>query len=58
MTVAEVAIELGVSEERVRKLCQQGRIGTKIAGVWLIEREELERFKKRRRGPGRPPKEP
>lgn len=57
MTVAEVAVELGVSEERVRKLCQQGRMGTKIAGVWLIEREELERYKKRRRGPGRPPKD-
>jgi hypothetical protein len=27
MTVEQVALELGISKERVRKLCQQGRFG-------------------------------
>jgi excisionase family DNA binding protein len=57
MTVAEIAKKLGVSEERVRKFCQQGRMGEKVAGVWLIDRDEFNTFKKTYTGkPGRPPK--
>jgi len=55
MTVAQVAAELGVSEEYVRKLCQAGRLGAKVGRQWLIAREELEAFKATRRRPGRPP---
>lgn len=54
MDVAQAAVELNVSEERVRKLCQQGRFGRKIAGVWIITRSELDEYKRGRRGPGRP----
>jgi excisionase family DNA binding protein len=58
MTVTEVANELGVSEERVRKLCQAGRMGEKVAGVWLITRDEFETFKNSYTGnPGRPRKD-
>lgn len=58
MTVSEAAIELNVSEERIRKLCQAGRIGEKVAGVWLISRDEFEAFKKTYTGkPGRPRKD-
>lgn len=56
MTVSEAAIELELSEERIRKLCQGGRLGEKVAGVWLITREQLNEFKNNRRGPGRPRK--
>lgn len=55
MTVAEVAKALGLSEGRVRVLCQHGRLGQRVAGVWLITTAELEAFKRTRRGPGRPP---
>ena len=54
MTVAEVAKALGLSEGRVRVICQQGRLGQRVAGVWLITTDELEAFKRHRRGPGRP----
>jgi excisionase family DNA binding protein len=58
MTVKEVAEELGISEERVRKLCQQGRMGEKVAGVWLITRDQFQAFLETYTGkPGRPPKE-
>lgn len=55
MTVAEVAKALDLSEGRVRVLCQQGRLGQRVAGVWLITAAELDAFKRTRRGPGRPP---
>jgi excisionase family DNA binding protein len=57
MTVAEVAEELQLSQERIRKLCQAGRLGQKIGRQWLVTREELEEFKRKRRKPGRPRKE-
>lgn len=58
MTVKEIAAELDISEERVRKYCQQGRMGQKVAGVWLITREEFDAFLETYTGkPGRPPKD-
>lgn len=51
MTVAEVAKALGLSEGRVRVICQQGCLGQRVAGVWLITTDELEAFKRHRRGP-------
>jgi excisionase family DNA binding protein len=56
MTVAEVAEDLQVSQEYIRKLCQAGRLGRKVGRQWLITREELQAFKATRRPPGRPPK--
>jgi excisionase family DNA binding protein len=54
ITTTEAAEMLGVSEERVRQLCQAGEIGRKFADRWLLTREEVEDFKprhKRTRGP-------
>ncbi len=56
MSVEEAANILGITPERVRKLCQQGRFGTKFSGVWLITREEIAEYQRTRRRPGRPRK--
>ena len=58
MLVSDVADKLGISEERVRKFCQAGRMGTKVGVQWLITPEEFEEFLKTYPGqPGRPPKD-
>lgn len=61
LTASEAAEELGISSRRLRKLCQQGRIGTLyiFAGreFYLIDRKELEAFKKIDRPVGRPPRQ-
>jgi len=51
----EAATRLGVSEQRVRQFCEEGRLGTKkFAGRWVITEAELRAFKLR--PTGRPPK--
>ncbi len=52
LSVKKVAKELGVSENRVREFCQEGRLGEKVGRQWIITRDELEAFKliPRRRG--------
>jgi len=36
-SVKEAAKELGISERRVRKLLEEGRIkGKKLSGVWVV----------------------
>lgn len=51
----EVAARLGVSEQRVRQFCEEGRLGKqKFAGRWVITEAELRAFKLR--PTGRPPK--
>jgi hypothetical protein len=39
-----------------RLLLKQRLYGIKVGPVWAILPEDLERFKRMRRGPGRPPK--
>lgn len=56
LSVKEVAEELGVSENRVREYCQEGRLGGKVGRQWVITREELEAFKKIPRRHGAPRK--
>lgn len=54
ITTAEAAELLGVTEIRVRQLCQDGKIGRKFGNQWLLTSEEIERFKpnyKRTPGP-------
>lgn len=56
ITTSEVAKILGVSEERVRQLCQSGCFGRKFGSQWLITEEEVEKFKplhKRTPGPSK-----
>ena len=45
---------LGLSQIRVRQLCQDGRLGTLVGSRYVITAEEIERFKKIPRKPGRP----
>lgn len=61
MTTQEVAEALGISTSRVRQLLLAGelvanRIGDRYRGYWQIKPEQVEIFKMKRRGPGRPRK--
>ncbi|HHY44802.1 MAG TPA: helix-turn-helix domain-containing protein [Firmicutes bacterium] len=58
LTTGEAAAMLGVTEMRVRKLCQDGRMGYKVRqdGQWIIPLRDVEGFQRRK--PGRPKKEP
>ena len=42
--------KLGISERRVRALCEEGRLGTQISGCWVISEAELRAFKPRPTG--------
>lgn len=52
MTVKEAAEELGLTPQRVRQFCREGRLGQRLGREWVITREELEEFKKIPRKPG------
>lgn len=57
----EVALLLGVSESRVRQLLLSGdligeREGNRYRGYWRILPEQVEKYQKIRRGPGKPKK--
>ena len=55
--MSEAAAELKASDAYVRRLLLTHRLyGIKVGPVWAIFPEDLERFKRMRRGPGRPPK--
>jgi excisionase family DNA binding protein len=55
LTVAETAELLGVSVERVRQFCYQGRLGHKVGRDWVITEEELAALE--RKPVGRPKKD-
>lgn len=46
------AKRLRISERRIRALCETGRLGTQVAGRWVITEAELRAF--HRRPTGRP----
>jgi len=53
VTVTRAAEILGVSEMRVRQLCQQGLLGKKVGVQWLMTESEIKSFKPRhKRTPG------
>ncbi|HZK74364.1 MAG TPA: helix-turn-helix domain-containing protein [Clostridia bacterium] len=57
LSVSDAATELNASDAYVRRLLLQQRLfGIKVGPVWAILPDDLEEFKRRRRGPGRPPK--
>lgn len=62
LTVNQAAAELGLSERRVRELCQSGALRAQTAGrrLYLIPRRSLVAYRQRTaaapRGRGRPPK--
>lgn len=58
---ASVAILLGLSRKTVLAYLASGRltghkIGTGQRGIWLVPTTEVERYKRERKGPGRPVK--
>lgn len=59
MTVDEVAEKLGLTPQRVRQFCRDGRLGQRVGRQWVITEEEFERFQSIPRQPGvsigRPP---
>lgn len=57
LTTAEAAARLGdgTLAETIQKYCSRGIIkAIKLGHSWLIPIVEFERFRKNRRGPGRP----
>ena len=40
-STSQAGKRIGLSEQRIRKLCSQGRIGRKIGCRWIIEHEDL-----------------
>ncbi len=41
----EAGKRLGISERRIRALCEEGRLGTQVSGCWVIAEAELRTFK-------------
>ena len=54
LSTKDAAQILHLSEPRVRQLCQQGRLGTKVGRQWIITSAELKAFKNKPRPDGRP----
>jgi len=54
LTTAQAAARLGLSESRVRHLCQQGRLGRRIGRNWAITEAEVTRFARIERTAGNP----
>lgn len=52
----EAAEILEVSADRIRALCQAGRMGQKVGWSWIISEQDIER--NRIREPGRPKSRP
>lgn len=50
LSTAEAAKALGITEMRVRQLCQAGRMGLKVGDTWVISLEEIEANKERKAG--------
>jgi excisionase family DNA binding protein len=57
LTTAEAADRLGLSEVRIRQLCNDGRLGRKVGRDWLFSEEELTAFLATDRPTGRPPRD-
>lgn len=59
LSVSQAAAELNASEAYVRRLLLRERLyGIKVGPVWAIFPDDLEVFKRIRRRPGRPSKDP
>jgi transposase len=50
----EMAKELGLAEESMRKIAQRLKIGQKVGQTWVFTESDKRRFEKRNRKPGRP----
>ncbi len=58
MTTTDAGLLLGILPSSVKGLCQRGTIAAEKRGRdWWIAPEEVERYRRERRGVGRPKKE-
>lgn len=55
LSTSEAAQILGVSQRLIGRYCKQGRLGQIVSGRYLITRDEIRKFRKIKRHPGRPP---
>lgn len=46
MSINEAAERLGLTPQRVRQFCREGRLGQRVGRQWVITEEELEAFQK------------
>lgn len=53
-STVQAAKILGLTSCRVQQFCKNGRLGTKVGRNYVIPADELKRFSKRDRPPGRP----
>lgn len=60
VTITEAAQELGVRPDSLRQAVLRGAVkAMRAGGIWLITREELDRYNRERiKGRGRPRKQP
>ena len=54
VSVIEAADFLGITTERVRQFCREGRLGQQVGDRWVIPEDELKQFAKIPRPNGRP----
>lgn len=54
LSVVEAAKQLGLSPRRIQKFCEEKRIGQKVGDVYVIPEDELRKFARQERQPGRP----
>lgn len=57
-TVADAAEELGVSERRVRQLCQEHELGEFVGRSRVLSDKDMRKLKSLPRTIGRPPEKP
>lgn len=53
LSVEHAATVLGLSARRVRKLCEDKRLGRRVGRNWVITRAEVDTFAAIPRSPGR-----
>lgn len=54
LSVVQAANRLGLSKGRIQQFCKEGRIGQLVGDVYVIHEDELKKFAKQPRKPGRP----
>jgi hypothetical protein len=50
----QAAARLGLSLRRIHQFCKSGRLGQPVGGVYVIPEDDLRKFAKKPRNPGRP----
>ncbi len=55
MSAPQAAARIGISEQRIRKLCAEHRLGRKVGNRWIIGQEELLKLARELRKDSRSP---